>query len=131
MYLVPQDLRAKPQIIKGINIIDFLIVIGVAITGYVLTEQAHMVVSPLRIPFNIFNVIVAIYLILPSPWNKGKKNWQSIQYAFTRDKYTYHSIDEVKTSAKNLMDAEIIEDELDRAELLAQYYDNLEKTRYQ
>lgn len=119
MYLVPQDLRAKPQIIKGVDIFDFLFVVGMGVIGYVLAESVHLIAPGWRIPFIIFNIIACIYLVLPAPFNKGKKNWQAIQYALMADKYTYKP-DETEARADTI-DIDFIDKELSRAELLIDY----------
>jgi len=93
MYNIPQDLRAKSQIIKGINIADFMFVITIFFLGYLLSAQLKLVVSPLIVPFNIFNALTATIMVLPSPWNKQKKIYESILYMLLNDKYTYHSED--------------------------------------
>lgn len=117
MYNVPQDLRAKPQIIKGVDFTDFLAILTVSLLGYFASETAQLVASRLAIAFNIFNVVVIIFLIAPSRWNKGKKNYQSLLFALTNDKFTYHTKSYPYRSTESCLDTPIIDQEIQLAAL--------------
>lgn len=111
-YNVPQDLRAKAQIIHGVNFSDFIIVLAVGVFGYFLSDTFGLIADKLVVPFNIFNIMVIIFLIMPSQWNKGKKNYQSLMYALVNDKYSYHTKSYPYHSSESCLDTPILDQEI-------------------
>lgn len=59
----------------------------------------NLVASSIRIPYFIFNFIVAIILVIPSVWNPGKRMWQVILFAIRKDKKIYKPISVDERSA--------------------------------
>lgn len=114
-YNMPQDLRAKPQIIKGVDLISFVVVVIGAVLGYTLSVSLGLVSDRLSVVFNIFNVAVLIFLEAPSIWNKGKKNYQSIIFALVNDKYTYHETKPVLTSAESCIKTPLLTRQVEAA----------------
>lgn len=90
MYTIPQDLRAKTQIFSHIDATTFFVLLAAVLLGYFLSNTLGLVSDRLVIVFNIYNALVFLFLMAHSVWNRGKKNYQSIAYAFLNDKYTYH-----------------------------------------
>jgi len=91
MYSIPRDFRAKAQIYRGVTLTDFLVIIFMGLIGYALSSQAHLVADSWSVAFNIYNILVAVFLVIPSSWNHGKKNYQSIYYMLARDRNVYHA----------------------------------------
>ncbi len=46
--------------------------------------------ASLRIPFYAWNVLCALFLTAPSPWNPGKRIFETIFYALRRQPLVYH-----------------------------------------
>ena len=59
---------------------------------YIGSQTKACVYSPFETPWIIFNIIVWLYLGLPSPINRGKRIFSSVILYLTRDDYTYESI---------------------------------------
>lgn len=52
----------------------------------------NLVATSMRIPYFIFNFVVAVILVMPSMWNPGKRMWQAIFFILTKDKSIYKPI---------------------------------------
>lgn len=112
MYNVPQDLKAKAQITHGINFSDFIVALAGGLIGYFLSSTLGLVADKFTVVFNIFNILVVLYMIIPSSWNRGKKNYQSILYALVNDKYTYHTKEYPVHSNESLLDTPLLDNEV-------------------
>lgn len=68
---------------------DLFFVVGFTLFGWVLRDA---VASKMQIPFILFNIIVAIILVMPSKWNPGKRMWQVMIYAIKKDRAIYKPV---------------------------------------
>ena len=50
------------------------------------------IASSLLILYLVYNLIVAIILVMPSMWNPGKRMWQAILFIFIKDRKIYKPI---------------------------------------
>lgn len=112
-YVVPKDLRAKPQIIRGLGVVEFFTLLGVGLLGFLIATETTLIAGFLRAPFVAFNIAVVVFLIMPSRWNRGKRNWQSIYFAIIGDKFTYHAM-QIPDESKPVEDV-IIKRQIDEA----------------
>lgn len=112
MYNVPQDLHAKPQIFKGLEVTTFMVILAAAMLGYLVSVDLGWVASRVRVLFNLFNVATWIFLMVPSSWNRGKKNYQSLLFAFANDKFSYHNSGYPLSSNEHCLDSKILDQEL-------------------
>lgn len=117
MYSIPRDFRATAQIYRGVTLVDFLVIIFMGLIGYLISNQAHLVADSWATAFNIYNVCVAVFLVIPSSWNHGKKNYQSLYYMVVRDRSTYHP-ENGKYRAEPI-DNKIIDEKIQLLEYLA------------
>lgn len=83
-----KELKVKRKI-KNIYLSDLLFVAGYTLFGWILRDT---VAVQMKIPFIIFNLIVAIILIMPSRWNPGKRMWQVMFFAVRKDRAVYKPI---------------------------------------
>lgn len=74
---------------KNIYLFDLGFIVIYNIFGWSLRNS---VASKVQIPFVIFNLIVAIILVMPSRWNPGKKIWQVMLFAIKKDRTIYKPI---------------------------------------
>lgn len=88
-YIVPQELKSETQVYKKITIRDFGFIL---IFFFVMKLFSGCVNSVFELPYQIFNVIVAIILRLSSPVNPKQRIYKSIYFLFIADKSVYHSI---------------------------------------
>lgn len=112
MYNIPQDLKAKSQVFHGVDASTFFVVLAGGLIGYFLSSTLGLVSDKFTIIFNIFNIVVFLWLMMPSMWNRGKQNYQSILYAFVNDKYTYHQISYPITSAESCLKTPLLDEEI-------------------
>lgn len=112
MYNVPQDLHAKPQIFRGLEVTTFMVLLAAAMLGYLLSVELNLVADQLQVVFNLFNIAVWLFLMMPSVWNRGKKNYHSLLFAFLNDKYSYHNPGREISSAESCLDTKILDQEL-------------------
>lgn len=83
-----KELKSPPRI-AGIYFRDIAFIIVYWVIFYMF---ANNVANPVRIPYLIFNLIVAIFLIMPSRWNNGKRMWHLIIFILKKDRAVYKSI---------------------------------------
>lgn len=79
----------SPTKIAGIYFKDIAFLIIYWVVFYTFSNN---VANPVRIPYLIFNLIVAVFLIMPSKWNNGKRMWQLIIFILKKDRKTYKPI---------------------------------------
>ena len=63
-----------------------------AIGLFIGTQTKDWIYAPIQTPWIFFNIVVFLFLGLPSPVNKGKRISTSISLYLTRDDTTYVSI---------------------------------------
>ncbi|MGN0533262.1 MAG: DUF5592 family protein [Eubacterium sp.] len=83
-----KELKVKRKI-KNIYLSDLLFIAGFTLLSWILRNT---VATKVQIPFIIFNVIVAIILVMPSKWNPGKRMWQVMLFALKKDRAIYKPI---------------------------------------
>lgn len=83
-----KELKSKPRI-AGIYFRDIAFIVVYWVIFYMF---ANNVANPVRIPYLIFNAIVAIFLIMPSRWNNGKRIWHLIIFLAKKDRSVYKPI---------------------------------------
>lgn len=83
-----KELKVKRKI-KNIYLSDLLFIAGFTLFSWILRNT---VATKMQIPFVIFNVIVAIILVMPSKWNPGKRMWQVMLFALKKDRAIYKPI---------------------------------------
>ncbi len=91
-FIIPKDISTEISIRKNFFLFDLIVVIIALALTFMLDS---MVYSKLKVPYYIFSMSSVIYLILKSRDNIGKRNYHSIYYALTRNKETYHKIDNI------------------------------------
>lgn len=85
-YIVVKDMKAETKVGKFIFLFDFFFLLGYAAVSMMLVK---MVQESLSVPFYIFSGVVALFLTLKSPWNKKRRNWESLLLYLRRDKEVY------------------------------------------
>lgn len=83
-----KELKSPPRI-AGIYFRDIAFIIVYWVIFYMF---ANNVANPVRIPYLIFNAIVAIFLIMPSRWNNGKRVWHLMAFIVKKDRLVYMPI---------------------------------------
>lgn len=92
-YIVSKEIKSETRVSKNIYAFDFLFIVMYMLVAFMLSE---MVVDQLEIGFYIFSFIMAIFLTMPSAFNKKRRNYQTIILLLKRDTYVYRPIKETK-----------------------------------
>ena len=88
-WRVTEEIKSQTKVFMGLYIFDFFFLIVYRGLTYLLRNFVH---QDLRIAYYIFSTIMAICLTLPSPFNKKRRNYQSIFILLKRDNIVYKPI---------------------------------------
>lgn len=80
------DIESKNKATKHLNLSSLFFILGYIIVSYMFKTYVNEL---LIIPYMLFNTLSAIYLVLPSRYNKGRTNLASIFVMFRKDIYVY------------------------------------------
>ena len=88
------DLKAQPWVFKNLYFNDFMFLV-IFISFSVVIMQG--IIAPvLQIPFLIFSIITALWLISKCFFNETRKNYEMILIYLTRSKRAYRHYDYVE-----------------------------------
>ena len=73
-------------IIKFLASFLFYFIVGYLMFAYMLKDFIY---SLFFVPYMIFSLCCAVYLVLPSRYNKGRANWESIVVLLRADRAVY------------------------------------------
>lgn len=88
-YLNPQEIKSETRVALGIYAFDFFFLLFYAIFTYMLRNMVH---NAIRIPYYIFSVCMAIFLTMPSTFNRKRRNYQSLIIMLKRDFAVYRPV---------------------------------------
>ena len=88
-WRVTEEIKSQTKVFMGLYIFNFFFLIVYIGLTYLLRNFVH---QDLRIAYYIFSAIMAIFLTLPSPFNKKRRNYQSIFILLKRDNIVYKPI---------------------------------------
>lgn len=80
--------------------VSLTVLLFAALGMFIGSQTKEWVYAPLQTPWIIFNIVVWLFLGLPSPINRGKRMFASVILYFTRDDKTYESIPMPKTATE-------------------------------
>lgn len=83
------NINSKTKVNRFLNLSSLFVLMGYMIFAYMLKDHVNSLV---QIPYYIFSFVCAFYLVLPSAYNKGRNNFESIFLLFKNDKATYKPI---------------------------------------
>lgn len=83
---VTTQIESKTKVSKHINLSSLYFIVGYLMLAYMLRG---LVYDLLFIPYMIFSGCCAIYLVLPSRYNKGRMHWESIVVLLRADRAVY------------------------------------------
>ena len=81
-YIVTEDIESPGKVSKNIDAFDFIFVLAYIGVSFVLMSMVH---SHLRAIFMIFSGSIAIFLTCRSPFNRRRRNYESIILMLKRD----------------------------------------------
>ncbi len=88
-WKVTEEMKAETKVWMNIYLKDFVFLIIYTYLTYMLRVLVH---SDLRIVYYIFSAAMALFLTLPSTWNKKRRNYQSLLIFLQRNKKTQKPI---------------------------------------
>lgn len=88
MNKLPIEINSEMKIFG----VSLTVLLFAAAGMFIGSQTKEWIYAPLQTPWIIFNVIVWLFLGLPSPINRGKRMFSSLILYLTRDDRTYESI---------------------------------------
>ncbi len=80
------NIDSKTKATKHLNLSDLFFLVGFLILAYMFKDAVNVL---LFIPYMLFSLACAVYLILPSRYNKGRKHYESIAVMLKKDLTVY------------------------------------------
>ncbi len=84
-----QELKSSTKVIKWLYLFDLLFIGCYLAIMFMFVGYVHPV---LTIPYHVFNVIAAMILTSPSPFNPKKRIFQSLLFIAKKDNKVYRPI---------------------------------------
>lgn len=101
-YIVTEEVKSQTRVFKYVYVSDFLFLCAYAGVVY---AASSLVSAPLIVPYIAFAVFAAIFLLVPSVHNKGRRNWQAVFILFTKDRNVY-KMDELVSYRRDIKEKE-------------------------
>ena len=83
---VTTQIESKTRVSRHINLSSLYFIVGYLMFAYMLKDFIY---SLFFVPYMIFSLCCAVYLVLPSRYNKGRANWESIVVLLLADRAVY------------------------------------------
>ena len=99
-YVVEQELKSGTMLNSWLFLFDFVFIIVYFGFFAMLRGLVHPV---FEIPYHIFNVVVAFILTKQSPFNRGKRIYQTVWFALKREKIIYRPVIAKREGQKNAL----------------------------
>lgn len=80
---VTTQIESKTRVSRHINLSSLYFIVGYLMFAYMLKDFIY---SLFFVPYMIFSLCCAVYLVLPSRYNKGRANWESIVVLLRADR---------------------------------------------
>ena len=102
------NIESKTKATKHFNLSDLFFLTGFLIIAYMFKGAVHEL---LFIPYMLFSLFNAAYLIMPSRYNKGRKNYESLAVMMKKDVLVYITVKMVKKMSNGFIKEKIKTDE--------------------
>lgn len=80
------DIESKNKATSNLNFSSLIFVISYMFIAFMFQGYVNLI---LQIPYYIFSLICAVFLVLPSRFNKGRNNLESIYVMLNKDIAVY------------------------------------------
>lgn len=90
-HTVVKELESSIKVTKIFTLFDLVFVIAFFILSNIFS---FMVNEKIKVLYNIYNILLPLYLVMPCPFNKNRKIYQSFIEYLRKDKITYSAIKE-------------------------------------
>lgn len=88
-YLVTKDIDAPATVQLGIKVFDIFFVLAYSGIAFALKGVVHPV---FQIPYILYSVCMAVFLTMPSRFNRRRRNYESLLFLLHKDKTIYRPI---------------------------------------
>lgn len=88
-YIITEEIESPVKVTKGIEFFDLLFFVCYLGVSFAFSS---MVSDKLTVPFIIFSAIVALILTAKSPFNRRRRNFESIYFLLKNDRKVYKAI---------------------------------------
>lgn len=93
IYKLPKNHKTGMLMFSKLYLQDVLIVMAVFV---ILNSTDSLVHSSVQKWYYIIGMGLAIYMVIPSRNNPGKRNYHALYYSYKSDRSTYHALDSEK-----------------------------------
>lgn len=91
-YTITQEIKSETRVGAGLYAFDFFFLLVYGIVTYILANIVH---DALVIPFYIFSLLMAIFLTMPSIFNRKRRNYQTIIIYLRKDNDVFRPVKNV------------------------------------
>ena len=88
-YLVTEEIESPNMVNKYIDVKDFFFILFYMSFAFILRGYVH---QGLQVVYMIFSACCCIFLTVKSPFNKKRRNYESLFLLFTKDDRVYRPI---------------------------------------
>lgn len=99
---VTTEIESKTKVSRNIDLRSLYFVAGYLMLAYMLRGFVY---DLLLVPYLIFSLLCAVYLALPSRYNKGRTHWESILVLLRADRTVYRPYTEPEREMEVTEDA--------------------------
>lgn len=92
-YRPAKEIKSQTKVIWKIYVFDFIFFVIYIYISFILSSMVH---SKLKILYYVFSSLMAIFLTLPSRYNKKRRNYQSIFLLLKHDTNVYRPIKKIR-----------------------------------
>lgn len=88
-YLVTEQIESPNKVTKHIEVTDFFFVLFYMAISFALMDFVH---QGLRVVYMIFSAACCLFLTAKSPFNRKRRNYESMILLFSKDETVYRPI---------------------------------------
>ena len=96
-YTLSQEIKSETKVGMGLYAFDFFFLIIYGIVTFIAGNLVH---EDLRIPFYIFSLLMAVFLTMPSSFNKKRRNYESIVIYLKKYTGVYRPVKNISKCSK-------------------------------
>lgn len=96
-YVVTQEIKSRTKVAKGIYVQDFFFLVIFTALSLLFSNAVN---SSLYVPYAIFSVIIALWLIGSSYQNRQRRNFQSALIFLRKDRSVYRPVKNISAKPK-------------------------------
>ncbi len=96
-YRITKEIKSETKVNRWIYVTDFFFLLGYGVMTMFLSGAVH---EKLKVLFCIFSAVMAIFLTIPSLFNRKRRLWQSMLLFLRKDRQVYCPVPNISKSQK-------------------------------